>query len=649
MIVACMLGGFFAKIMRSNVIKVVTVKKCKTRFGAKIKSHWILLSCLSVAGAAMGGESVYSPGVRFHDNPKSLLWGDTHLHTNLSADAYMENNRTLSPEDAYRFARGDIVEASSGQKAALKVPLDFLVVADHSEFIGLFAGVAAADSEILDSSLGERWREYYEQGDIKKMFAEFQSMVMGKVEDESTPEVKNSIWRRVAETADRYNEPGSFSALIGYEWSSSPDANNLHRVVIYRDGAETATQMLPFSAVDSKDPEALWQFMERYEENTGGSILAIPHNGNLSNGLMFSPNNFRGEPIDSRYAETRARWEPVYEVTQIKGDGEAHPKLSPDDEFADYETWDTGNFNVSGMGKKKQDGMLQYEYARSALKLGLKLETDIGANPFQFGMIGSTDAHTSLPAVEEDNFFGKFVESEPVSGRLNSKMKWLGWPNAMISSSGLAAVWARDNTREEIFDAMRRREVYATTGSRIALRLFAGWDYAPEDAQRPDYVDYAYASGVPMGGELHKAPVDKAPALLVVAAKDPNGANLDRIQIVKGWQDEDGSLQEKVYDVAVSDQRTIDPSTGRAQALPSSVDTERATYRNDRGAVELATVWIDPDFDRHEKAFYYARVLEITKPRWTAYDAAHFNTSPEPGIEMTTQDRAYSSPIWYKP
>lgn len=591
----------------------------------------------------------YSPAVRHRDNPAQLLWGDTHLHTRLSADAYMEDNRTLSPEDAYRFARGEVVTANSGVEAALRVPLDFLVVADHGEFIGLFAAVADGDPLVLNSELGKRWHGYFQTGDNAAIFTEFQNMVMGNAPDGSTPVVKQNIWNSVAETADRFNQPGKFTALTGYEWSSSPDANNLHRVVIYRDGADKTTLMLPFTAVDSEDPEDLWQFMSEYERQTGGEVLAIPHNGNLSNGLMFAPDNFRGEPMTRDYAERRSRWEPVYEVTQIKGDGETHPKLSPDDEFADYETWDTGNFPVGDSGRAKQDSMLPHEYARSALKLGLKIGDRLGVNPFDFGMIGSTDAHTSLAAVEEDNFFGKFVESEPVPERLNSNMKWLGWPNAMITASGLAAVWARENTREEIFAAIKRREVYATTGSRISVRLFAGWDLQPGDVLRADFADIGYRKGVPMGGELHRAPRGQTPKLMIAASKDPHEANLDRIQVVKGWLSADGELHEKVHDVALSDGRQVDPATGKAPALPSTVNVKDASYLNSIGAPELAVVWSDPDFNADEPAFYYVRVLEIPKPRWTAHDAKFFGTKPKAGIELVTQDRAYSSPIWYKP
>ncbi|MFV0278852.1 MAG: DUF3604 domain-containing protein [Parahaliea sp.] len=599
--------------------------------------------------ASDSDQAAYSPPVRHRDHPHQLLWGDTHLHTNMSADAFMEDNRVVSPETAFRFARGEVVTTDLGEQAALRRPLDFLVVSDHSEYLGLFAGVADSDETVLSSELGKRWRRYYEQNDLPAMFREFQGMVMGTTPDAASSALKANIWSRVAQTADSYNEPGRFSAFIGYEWSSSPQANNLHRVVVYRDGADKAAKMIPFTAVDSNAPSDLWQFLADYEARTGGQILAIPHNGNLSNGLMFAPRTYAGQAIDRRYAENRARWEPIYEVTQIKGDGETHPKLSPSDEFADYETWDTGNFPVRNQEQAKTDEMLPFEYARSALKLGLQLERELRVNPFQFGMIGSTDAHTGLSAVEEDNFFGKFVESEPNPQRLNANMEWLKWPNSMLTSSGLMAAWTRENTRGEIFDAMKRREVYATTGSRIALRFFGGWDFDPLDALRPDHADIGYRKGVPMGGGLGRGPASKAPQFLIMAAKDPDGANLDRVQVVKGWLDAAGQQQEKIYEVALSDSRQVDPATGVAPRLPSTVDIASASYTNSVGAATFALVWEDPDFNPAEPAFYDLRALEILKPRWTAYDARHYRLTPNEGIEMTTQDRAYSSPIWYTP
>ncbi len=615
---------------------------------AIVRSAWVLAMCISVPVSA-DTDRPYSPVVRHLNNPHQLVWGDTHLHTNMSADAFMEKNRIVSPEQAFRFARGEVVTTDLGESAVLSRALDFLVVSDHGEFLGVFTGVANGDEEVLSSELGKRWRGYYDEGDMGAMFREFQGMVIGAEPDASSARLKQSIWSRVAETADRYNEPGKFSAFIGYEWSSSPDANNLHRVVLYRDGAEKAAAMPPFTAVDSDDPEQLWRFLADYETQTGGQVLAIPHNGNLSNGLMFAPRTFSGQDIDADYASRRARWEPIYEVTQMKGDGETHPKLSPTDEFADYETWDTGNFPVGDKERQKTAAMLPYEYARSALKSGLALQRELGVNPFQFGMIGSTDSHTGLAAVEENNFFGKFVESEPSPKRLNSRMEWLKWPNSMLASSGLVAAWVRENSRAEVFDAMKRREVYATTGPRIAVRFFGGWNLSQSDALSPDYADIGYAKGVPMGGELTAPGKAAAPTFVIMAAKDPWGANLDRVQVIKGWLDDRGQQHERVFDVALSDDRTLDPQTGKAPRLPSTVDVENATYSNSVGAAQFALAWQDPEFNATQPAFYYLRVIEIEKPRWTAYDANFYQLKPDAGIEMTTQDRAYSSPIWYRP
>jgi len=420
----------------------------------------------------------------------------------------------------------------------------------------------------------------------------------------------------------------------------------LHRVVLYRDGADKVARLPPFSGQDSLDPRELWKALERYEQVTGGEVMAIAHNGNISNGMMFPDNAVDGTAIDDNYARLRSRWEPIYEVTQVKGDGESHPTLSPDDAFADFENWDKDNI---GRTQAKEDWMLKHEYARSALKLGLLQEQKLGINPFKFGMIGSTDGHNTISTTQEDNFFGKFPGSEPSPKRLDTQMAGVLWENWRIVASGYAAVWARENTREALFDAFKRREVYATTGSRIQVRFFGGWDYQPNDVDRPAYLDIAYSGGVPMGGDLMQAPPDKAPTFLVVAAKDPDGANLDRIQIVKGWLGQDGVLSEKVYNVAWSGDRKVDPATGKLPLVGNTVEVESATYLNSIGATDLAVVWLDPDFDAQERAFYYARVLEIPTPRWTTYDAAFFNLELDAEIPRVIQDRAYTSPVWYTP
>jgi hypothetical protein len=390
--------------------------------------------------------------------------------------------------------------------------------------------------------------------------------------------------------------------------------------------------------------------MAAYEARTGDSVLAIPHNGNLSNGMMFSNETVSGSRLNRAYAQTRARWEPVYEVTQIKGDGEAHPFLSPNDEFAGYELWDSGNLDLS---EPKSDDMLQYEYAREALKKGLRYEDRLGVNPFKFGLIGSTDSHTSLATAAEENFFGKHTGKEPSDHRwaqpvlATPERNVMGWEQV---ASGLAAVWATENTREAIWDAFRRKEVYATTGPRIVVRFWGGWEFTADDARSRLPAATGYTRGVPMGGDLTDAPDDTTPTFLVGAMKDPLSGNLDRIQIVKGWLDNRGRTQERVYDVAWSDaDRRQRGADGRLTPVGNTVDVANAIWTNTIGDPELITVWEDPDFDPDQHAFYYARVIEIPTPRWTAYDAKRYGLTMDAEVPMVTQERAYTSPIWYTP
>jgi hypothetical protein len=462
-----------------------------------------------------------------------------------------------------------------------------------------------------------------------------------------------SAWDATVEAAERFNAPGQFTAFIGYEWTSLVTGNNMHRVVVYRDGGDKGGQMVPFTTLrpmGSTNPRDLWKWMEDYEKRTKGRVLAIPHNGNLANGIMFPLEmQYDGVVLDEEYVTTRARREPLYEVTQIKGDGETHPFLSPNDEFADYETWDIGNLDVS---QAKTDDMLAGEYAREALKRGLAIESRLGTNPYQFGMIGSTDSHTSLATAEEDNFFGKHSGAEPNPERLSHPfMKTeagmiMGWQQV---ASGLAAVWATENTREALFDAMERKEVYATTGSRMMVRFFGGWEFAAKDANSREPAFAGYDKGVPMGGTLPGRPKSaKAPTFMVLALRDPIGANLDRIQIIKGWLDESGETREKVYDVAWSDDRKIGRN-GKLPAVGNTVDVKHANWTNTIGASELGAVWTDPEFDPAQKAFYYARVIEIPTPRWSTYDAFRLGTDLPEGTPTTTQERAYTSPIWYAP
>ena len=594
----------------------------------------------------------YSPNVD-KNYPKRVFWGDTHLHTSQSVDAVLFGNM-LGPEEAYRFARGEEVTSSTGQRVQLNRPLDFLVVADHSENYGSMSAVLAGDPELMSDPVVRRWHDLMNQGPEGglKVYGELAVEYLGKGRPLpsvlTNTDIYRSFWQRNTALAEKYNDPGRFTTLIGYEWTSNTSGNNLHRVVIFRDGAEKANQVVPFSAFDSDNPENLWKVLDAYEQKTGGLVLAIPHNGNLSNGRMFEIVDFAGNPITRKYADTRAHWEPLYEATQIKGDGETHPYLSPNDEFANFERWDRGNLDLSA---DKKPEMLQYEYARSALKLGLKLESQVGVNPYKFGMIGSTDSHTSLATADSDNFFGKVPTYEPSPERWKhattypSGKAYYGWE---FVASGYAGVWATKNTREAIWDAFKRKEVYATTGPRMIVRFFGGWDFDASDSQRPNFAAIGYEKGVPMGGDLQQAPAGKSPTFLVAALKDPIGANLDRVQVVKGWLDAKGDLQEKVYDVAWSGNRK--PGTnGKLPAVGNTVDMKTATYSNTIGAPELTTTWKDPDFDASLKAFYYVRVLEIPTPRWTLYDAVKFGITMDPKVPMVEQQRAYTSPIWYTP
>ena len=592
----------------------------------------------------------YSPFVDRHV-PDRVLWGDTHLHTKLSLDAGFFGN-TLGPEQAYRFAMGEEVTSSTGERAKLIRPLDWLVIADHGVYYGLVDLINTADPAFLADPVGKRWYDLY-NGTKEEAMQGFME-ALGTVQ-KNKPAFKNeaatrNIWEKAVATAEQYNRPGVFTAINGYEWSSNPNGANLHRVVMFRDGEDRVKQILPFSSFDSEDPEKLWGFMQRYEDKTGGRALAIAHNGNWSNGVMFSLKKANGKRIDKAFAKARARWEPVYEATQIKGDGEAHPFLSPNDEFADFGTWDKGN--IGGVVAKTKD-MLPHEYARSALRLGLQQEKKLGVNPFKFGMVGSTDAHTSLATTREDNFFGKTPGAEPAAKRwehvfMKGKQEGTSYYTWETLASGLAGVWARENTREAIWDAFKRKEVYATTGSRMLVRVFGGWDFKADEVERKDFADRGYAGGVPMGGDLTKAPKGKAPNFMIRALRDSDNANLDRVQVIKGWLDKKGKTHERIYDVACSDNRKI-KNRRCEKTVGTTVNVADASYTNTIGDPLLTAHWQDPDFDPRQKAFYYVRVLEIPKPSWQAYDAKYYKVNMDKEVPMTIQDRAYTSPIWYTP
>jgi Protein of unknown function (DUF3604) len=598
----------------------------------------------------------YSPYVD-RDFPTQPFFGDTHLHTSFSMDAGAFGAR-LGPRDAYRLARGEQVTSNTGQPVKLSRPLDFLVVTDHSDNMGFFPDLFAGKPDLLADPTGRKWYDQIQSGKgaeaaIEIIVAFSHGTFPKELMYFPGTRAYRSAWQETIAAAEQFNEPGRFTAFIGYEWTSNTGGNNLHRNVVFRDNGDKASQVEPFTVYPpfgSDNPAELWKWMEAYEKKTGGSVLAIAHNGNLSNGLMFPTVEAFGKQLDREYAEQRAKWERLYEATQTKGTGEAHPALSPNDEFAAFEIWDKGNLDGS-VAKKKE--MLEFEYVRSAYKNGLKLERQLGANPYKFGLVSGSDAHTALTAMEENNFFGKTVPQEPSPHRMASVfinnpatgVKVMDWE---VGSSGYAAVWAKENTRASLWDAMQRKETYSTTGSRMIVRFFGGWDFVAQDADNRLPAQLGYTKGVPMGGDLRAAPQGKVPTFLLAALKDPIGGNLDRYQVIKGWLDKDGQLHEKVYDVAWSGDRKPGPD-GKVQSVGSTVDVANATWTNTIGAPELITVWKDPDFDPSQPAFYYGRVIEIPTPRWTAYDAKRYGVRPLPGTTMTVTERAYTSPIWYTP
>jgi hypothetical protein len=598
----------------------------------------------------------YSPYVD-RDFPTRPFFGDTHLHTSFSMDAGAFGAR-LGPREAYRFARGEQVNSSTGQPVRLSRPLDFLVVADHSDNMGFFPDLFAGKPDLLADPTGRKWNDMIKTGRggeaaIEIIVAFSHGTFPKDLMYFPGTRAYRGAWQETIAAAEHFNEPGRFTAFIGYEWTSNTNGNNLHRNVIFRDNGDKASQVEPFTVYPpygSDNPVELWKWMEAYEKKTGGSVLAIAHNGNLSNGTMFPVVEAFGKRLDRDYVEQRAKWERLYETTQTKGTGEAHPALSPNDEFAAFEIWDKGNLDGS-VAKKRE--MLEFEYTRSAYKNGLKLERELGTNPYKFGLVGSSDSHTGLTAMEEDNFFGKTVPQEPNPHRMGATfinnpktgVKVMDWE---VGSSGYAAVWAKENTRASLWDAMQRKETYSTTGTRPIVRFFGGWDFESQDAHNRLPAQIGYTKGVAMGGDLRAAPQGKSPTFLVAALKDPIGANLDRYQIVKGWLDKDGNVHEKIYDVVWSGDRRPGPD-GKVPSVGSTVDVANATWTNTIGAPELIKVWTDPEFDPTQPAFYYGRVIEIPTPRWTAYDAKRYGVRPLPGTAMTVTERAYTSPIWYTP
>ena len=589
--------------------------------------------------------------------PDRVYWGDTHLHTSYSTDAGMIGT-VLGPEEAYRFARGEAVKSNHGAPAQLQRPYDFLVVSDHAENLGLAPLIAESNPELLKSEWGKKVHDLVKAGKGLEAYNVWGAAMMARQDPLKAQgqTIARPVWQRITAAAEKYNEPGRFTAIIGFEWSAGPNGNNLHRNILFRDGKDKADQIIPLSYYDTDDPEELWNWMADYENKTGGRLLAIPHNGNLSNGLMFDDVTLTTKkPLDRDYAERRQRWEPLYETTQMKGDGETHPSLSPSDEFANFERWDKGSFGP----ELKTPAMLPREYTREALKRGLAYEQQLGVNPFKFGLIGSTDSHTGLSTAQENNFFGKVAFLEPSADPIRFDEVMIGrFPAGRdrknqhlareTSASGLAAVWSRANTREALWDAMARKEVYATTGTRILVRVFGGYDFVPTDLEVSDFAENGYAKGVPMGGDLKAAPAGKAPVFLVRALRDADGANLDRIQMIKGWLDAEGQTHEQIYDLAWSGHRKPGHD-GKLPPVGNTVNVTEASYTNAIGAPYLTAYWKDPKFDPRERAFYYVRVIEIPTPRWTTYDAKFFGVPLPTDVPATIQERAYTTPIWYTP
>ncbi|GGD86538.1 hypothetical protein GCM10011515_02550 [Tsuneonella deserti] len=635
-----------------------------------MRSYWKLLGAAALLTSlsscdmtvSTGGSSPAASGdgtgtVPVAAYPERVFWGDTHLHTDNSIDAFGFGTR-LGPEEALRFARGERVTATTGIPAQLDRPLDFLVIADHSDGMGATRRLYDAPRMLIRDETLRRWHDMMHEGPrgSQRAVAELiTAAANGKLpaalrDPQRQAEATEEIWQKHLRTIDRFNEPGKFTALAGFEYTLMPDGNNLHRVVVFRDGSAKTGKVRPFPGLGGEVDE-LWDYMDAYEKKTGGHVLAIPHNSNLSNGLMFELTMPGGGPMTAEYARRRAKHEPVVEATQIKGDSEAHKFLSPNDEFASFGVagWEVGNLPLT---RRTTPDMLGGNYVREALKRGLTIEARTGANPYRFGLVGGTDSHTGLATADENNFFGKHTGNEPSPTRAASPQN-LGTDQGRFGyhylAGGYAGVWAKANTRAEIFDALRRREVYATTGPRMTVRMFGGFDFTSQDFAGQGWVKAGYTRGVPMGGEL--ADSGKAPVFMIEALKDPVGANLDRVQVVKGWVDASGAAREKVFDVAWSDPETRRMTGGRLPLVGNTVDRARASYTNTIGARQLRTLWRDPEYAAGQSAFYYARVIEIPTPRWVLFDALRYRIKlpPEAMKDAVAQERAYSSPIWLIP
>jgi len=607
-----------------------------------------LLGSMLVVSGAWAKDPVGEPGRNAKKpNPlNNVYFGEQHLHTQNSPDAYAMGTRN-TVDDAYNFAKGKAIKKNtSGEMVQKKVPYDWVAVTDHAEYLGVFPQLTDPKSDLSKKLKDNAIVKEIQSGDPKKMNNAFAQIAVGLTTNFPDPDfnqsdIIKSVWQKHIKTTNKHYEPGKFTTLIGFEWTSIPVNQNLHRNVFFRDDKGPK---VPFSAFDSDRPEDLWTYLQ-VQRDAGHETFAIPHNGNLSNGLMFAPRNSNGTPIDARYAERRATYEVATEIIQTKGQSDTHPALSPNDEFAEFEMYK----HLIGSNPPVVS-RVNYSFVREALINGVGYQEYLGVNPFKYGIVAGADAHTAFSDNEEYNYTGVHgVLDKTAKVRLSGLGTTAGESALVFGTPGATGVWAPENTREAIFDAIKRKETFGTSGPLIRLRFFGGWDYPKNLVKDDKFVEKAYKQGVPMGQDLSAKPAKaKAPTFAVWALKDPNSGNLDRIQIIKGWY-QNGYPQEKIYNVAWSDNRKPDPKTGKLPPVGNTVNIKEASYTNDIGDSQLRAVWTDPDFKPEYHAVYYVRVLEIPTPRWSTYDAKALGIAPPEGVAATIQERAWASPIWYTP
>ncbi len=617
-----------------------------------LQSPASLFRALLLSTSLIGATAIAAPqSAAAADAPEThLYWGDVHLHSSFSIDAYATGNKTVTPDLAYRFARGlPVVHPAYDKTIQIRRPLDFVSVTDHAIMLGTEQLLDKRDPRLISTPWGKKMLAIHEKGTGGVMGAQMGAKPADRkamMEQVFSPEIRQATWGAEIDAAEKNNIPGKFTAIIGWEWTSAPGGKNLHRCVITNATAEQAREFIPYSNYESMRPEDLWAFLEKTKKATGVDFIAMPHNSNASGGLMFDVVDSDGRPISAEYARERMRWETEVEITQTKGTSEVRPELAPTDEFAEFEIW---RRLLIGTPMPPSP----HDYVRSALMEGIGFQHTIGANPYKFGIIGSTDSHTGLTSVQENNFQGAFATDATPASRLaeiqpDAKQRFI-FPAWTLGASGRAAAWATENTRQGIFDAFKRKEVYGTTGTRIMLRFFGGYNFRPRDANAKDIAKVGYSKGVPMGGDLTNAPKNKAPSFLIYAAKDPLSGNLDRVQVIKGWVDDKGETEQKIYNVAWSDGRKLDKD-GNLPPVGNTVDEKTAEYTNTIGAAQLSAVWTDPDFKPGQLSFYYVRALEIPTPRHSLFDAIALDIPVSETKEPATlQERAYSSPIWYTP